>query len=153
MLLLALWLGVLGSCINTTLSIRGFQSPISLLVRPSPTDETYSLSQPAFCGVAQLSVGCLSCFISAALFDTIVFVSVTWRILSYYATDENWSAWFKYILGKRRLSFLPETVLRGAQEYYVCVFLSLSSSSIATSDEKKADDAVILSSEGLQYAC
>lgn len=101
-----LWLGVLGSCVQVPYSFR-----VSLVG-----------DAPQLCKVTEMGAACISCLASALIFDTIVLFSLSWKILHLCAEGDTWDDRFAYFISRLRLPYVSESVLRGSQKYYVCVW-------------------------------
>lgn len=121
---LFLWLIVLGSCVQVPRTTRASLSTTSVSAELDALHGNFTSQgdAPQFCEVIEMDVACLSCNISTLIFDTIVFLSLAWRILYFHAEEDTWHVRFKYFIGKLRLPYISETVLRGSQKYYMWVY-------------------------------
>lgn len=119
------WLGVAGSCIYLPFNIHATEA-LGMLTASGQSSFMLSavasespLARTASCQLTGMGVGCLSCFISAAIFDTIIFVALSWRVLCFCLPEDNWKSCFRHFIGQLQLPVISEAVLRGAQRYYV----------------------------------
>ena len=118
---LVLWFGVIGSCVSTAISIRKTQFQKATFGAGNlSTIGGSSLGIPR-CELSKMDAGCLPCFIASAAFDTIIFVALSWRILSYCASEDDVKTRLMYFFGRLQLPYISEKVLRGAQKYYMLV--------------------------------
>ena len=122
-LFLVTWLGVAGSCIYLPFNIHATET-LSLLNASGKSSfalstDASSLVRTASCQLTGMGVGCLSCFISAAIFDTIIIVALSWRVLCFCVPEDGWRSCFRYFIGQMQLPVISEAVLRGAQKYYM----------------------------------
>lgn len=120
-----LWLAVLGSCarVSSVMHASTESNSVSTKFNAPHKDLSSQRGTLHFCELRQMEVACLSCNISALVFDTIVFIALSWRILHFCAEDDAWSIRWRYFIGKLRLPYISESVLRGSQIYYMYVLL------------------------------
>lgn len=121
-LFFAAWLTVLGSCTYTPFAILTTNVKFDDTDRLIPVSMPSSALQESSCEISVMRVSCISCFVSAAVFDTIVFGFATWRILR-FCVEDGWKVRLEYFFGRRRLPFFSEAILRGSQLYYTWVIL------------------------------
>lgn len=91
------------------------------------------------CVVGEMEVHCLTCIASTTVNETIIFVAISWRLLSFIAGEEGWRAWMLYFLGKQDLPIVSKAILQSGQQYYLQVSLT-TPVSLSLTDSCKAHD-------------
>ncbi|KAI5121795.1 hypothetical protein M0805_009787 [Coniferiporia weirii] len=119
---LLMWLGVLGSCAYSPFSVTagtnsafftgsaGAQSAVTRLLRGRELMKT--------CTVDTMQVECVICFIATAAYDTVVFLTVSWRLLSIGEADGGCFSRLKYLFGRKSLPVIYGIIFESGQRYY-----------------------------------
>ena len=75
---------------------------------------------------------CSTCLISQTAYDTLVVVSITWRLLDVVVPEETFKHRMRYLWGTRTLPTISGALLRTGQYYYLYVHFSSSHCSVCS---------------------
>lgn len=104
---LVLWLSVLISCIYTPFAFRS--KDIGQFV--------------GACAISETTPYCVACVVTSTVKDTVVFLAVSWRLLSFIGEGLDTRSRINFFLRREALPKISGTLLQSGQQYYLCVLV------------------------------
>lgn len=100
---LSLWTIIVGSCIAQSFFITA--------IKDSPGED---------CRIERMQTACIVCFVSAAINDFLVFTLVSWKILTFFASEVGHKSRFAdYLCSWDTLPKIAQLLLRTGQQYFL----------------------------------
>ncbi|EGN97842.1 hypothetical protein SERLA73DRAFT_168972 [Serpula lacrymans var. lacrymans S7.3] len=102
-----LWLGVLGCCMSSITGIQGV---------------TIGLTQ--YCTNPEPKLYIVSPTIAVVVHDTLVFLAISWHLMSHFDADPGTRSWWKSFFSGHYLPHFTRMLLRDGQVYYLITVIS-----------------------------